>query len=654
MILATVFAVVFALAGAADEWFPVKWRDPPVPKPGTQQYDAVAAAYALRTPEAKKNLRGGGALVREVYGRDFTEDCPERLVVLDYDAARDPDGRPAAVQKFVDVLEPGDVIRVVNTDGVKFISIYAGDVYGHRRSHILHVNRFGRVIECCFGTTFLDWGKPFRLRCAAKFTVIRPLLERAVPISAKRDFPKGVGIKTDDERLSAVLALAWARYLKTVAIQYDCLQMVSSQVARRRPGYWDRTDHRGRVDAATADTTGYTVCSSFTYDVFYEAFGYGIGDEGGTGHFSFNLTRNPPPDILVYSYRKSDARPMEQVEAEVRALLRPGDVIAYCFMPPYNGHVVLYIGEVDGIPTVLHSQGGQYDFESGHDLVEYEGTMNKDDAENLLLSRGCGHYLPGMYEFSVVRPLQHAGLALTPSGAARASHPRFRYERRVKGGRYGSVISGGELVYGIELFNADLAPCDATVRETLPEGVTLLSVSKGCRVSGRSLVWPITLAPGQRRIVNWRVKVTAKPGARIVAEGGSAGGLPSNRLETDVVAGRISVAAAFDWARRNLSKIGDLPDCRVDGWIGGRETDELQFDRRVRETRSRDLQTGDVVASLVKREGARAYRIWVKDKRGLVEQEPSGTLRNVPESEVGALLAADFFAAFRPARYLRR
>jgi hypothetical protein len=163
-----------------------------------------------------------------------------------------------------------------------------------------------------------------------------------------------------------------------------------------------------------------------------------------------------------------------------------------------------------------------------------------------------------------------------------------------------------------------------------------------------SLVWPIQLQPGERRTVEWIVRVKlGTVGTYIVSDGGSAGGIPSNRLVTEVVPRRISVAEAFRWADAALAHGGDLPECRVRGWCGGYKTVEPPREGRVRETRSRDLMPGDVVA-VWEKGSAVPSRIWVKDVAGLLERTDKGLVR-VPEDRVSVLLATDRFAAFRPA-----
>ena len=310
--------------------------------------------------------------------------------------------------------------------------------------------------------------------------------------------------------------------------------------------------------------------------------------------------------------------------------------------------MLVYIGKVDGIETLLHSIGGKFDFTKCKDQIEPEGTVVKNDLDDCLFTKGRPRYLAKYDQFVVLRPLQRADLTLTPTGKARAEHRKFRYDRRVAGGIFGSIEEGGHLRYSVEVFNADVEPCDATVREPLPDGTEFLSWSEGATATTNLLVWPITLQPGERRTVEWMVRVkVGMAGSDIVAADGSAGGIPSNRLVTQVVARRVTVADAFRWADRRLDGEEPLPACVVRGWCGGYRTDKPLRDGRVRETRSRDLMPGDVVAFWSNGK-ATPSGIWVKDEVGLVERTADG-FRRVPEARVTALLATDRFQAFRPA-----
>ena len=623
----------------------------------SEQHDAVAAAYQLRTPDKANRFASGWAFAKEVYERFEGLDSQTNVVVFAYDRAQDEAGLDDAIREVAAILEPGDIVA---SDGTN-VCFYAGDVYGDGRGKVLAVNTDGFVGEWDVGTYLFNWPhNQKKLAVAEKFVVLRPLNDPSVEIAKKRRFPKGEGEKISDERVRAVVATAWAHYLKNECTQYDSIALVSDGIRNGSYDLWSRKDYRLPIEAGTPDRTYYSVCSSFAYEVYYGAFGYGLGEDH-KGYASYQLTQDPPPDILVYRHEKGkDDKPDEMVLKEARAALRPGDVISYANVRKKKaGHVMLYIGEVDGVGTILHSTGQKFNFDERFDKVELEGTVIKNDVDDALFTKGSPRYLLKYDQFVILRPLKRADLRLTPTGKARATHPKFRYDRRVAGGIYGSVVEGGHLRYSVEVFNADLKPCDATVRETLPEGTELVACSNGATTDGTTavpldmsavanLVWPVELQPGERRTVEWTVRAkVGTAGSDIVAGRGSAGGIPSNRLVTQVVACNMSVADAFRWADCNLTDAANAPVCRVRGWCGGYKTDKPPREERVRETRSRDLMPGDVVAAWTLGTEHPSV-IWVKDDVGLLRRTSKGFER-VPESEVSALLASDVFCAFRPA-----
>jgi hypothetical protein len=616
-----------------------------VVKKARRNYEAVAAAYALRTPAKQDRFTDGWAFVRAVYGPEFGRAEARLSPVFEYDRTQDTAGQDAAVRRAAEILLPGDVVV---SDGTN-VCFYAGDVYGDGRSKVLAINPAGFVSEWDAGNYLFNWPHNLqKLHAAERFEVFRPINDPTVKIVDRRNFPRGIGEKIADERVRAVLATAWAHYVKNECTQYDSIGLVCHEILRATKKNWSRKNDKLPIEACTRDRTYYSVCSSFAYEVYYGAFGYGIGDDH-KGRLSFELTQFPPPDILVYRHEKGkDAKSDKTVIAEARAALKPGDVIAYSHQKKTKaGHVLIYVGQVDGIPTLLHSSGQKFDFNNKFDKVEMEGTIYKNDLDDCLFTKGNPRYILKFDEFVILRPLKKAELALTITGKARAAHPKFRYDRCVAGGIYGSVLPGEHLRYTVEVFNAANEPSDATIYEKLPKGVEFVSCSLGGVCKDNVIECPIMLKPEERRTFEWTVRVLAEPGEEIVAEGGSAGGIPSNRLVTQVVARRVSVDDAFRWADRNLMHSEEFPSCRVRDWCGGYRTAEPPRDERVRETRSRDLMPGDVVA--IWEEGQpKPIHIWVRDAVGLVERTDKG-LSRVDEARVTALLAADRFVAFRPA-----
>ena len=460
-------------------------------------------------------------------------------------------------------------------------------------------------------------------------------------------------------RRQAVLETAYAYYLKAGCVQYD-----STPLVYRKGAEYSRRTKEGRPEDATPDKTYYTVCSSFPYETYWNALGYRLGGSSDACYTMSLTTR--PQEAVVFEYDKRRDRDGSKYVPEMmrmRALLEPGDVIVYTTfkeqktktgtMLKGGGHALMYVGDVagDGHNKVMHSGGAKYQFEDGgYDQVEWSGTIRLDDMDAIFFH---GAPLKKKTKIMVFRPLQlpASKYPLTDSAKARYLHPRLRCDRRAEVGVYGSVVSGGTLGYSITLKNFSKKAYTVPVREKVPDGAEFLpqqSMGGLAVCDGKTFGWDIPLAPGEERVVTWRVRVTAPAGSRIVAAGGTAAGIPSNVIETDVVSSRMSAACARFWAQANVHDVTALPDCRVRAWAGGRSNPDPPRGVRVADPRACQLMEGDVVVVCRRLAKPKEFRLWTMGRGGLEELTPHG-IRRVTDAEVTSLLAQDFFAALRPA-----
>ena len=461
-------------------------------------------------------------------------------------------------------------------------------------------------------------------------------------------------------RRQAVLETAYAYYLKADCVQYDSTPLMLHRVGVMS----SRRTKEGRPEDATPDKTYYTVCSSFPYETYWNALGYRLGGSSDACYTMSLTTR--PQEAVVFEYDKRRDRDGSKYVPEMmrmRALLEPGDVIVYTTFKEHKtktgttlkggGHALMYVGDVagDGHNKVMHSGGAKYQFEDGgYDQVEWSGTIRLDDMDAIFFH---GAPLKKKTKIMVFRPLQlpASKYPLTDSAKARYLHPRLRCDRRAEVGVYGSVVSGGTLGYSITLKNFSQKAYVVPVREKVPDGAEFLpqqSMGGLAVCDGRTFGWDIPLAPGEERVVTWRVRVKAPAGSRIVAAGGTAAGIPSNVIETDVVSSRMSAACARFWAQANVHDVTALPDCRVKAWAGGRCNPDPPRGVRVADPRACQLMEGDVVVVCRRLAKPKEFRIWTMGRGGLEELTPRG-IRRVTDAEVTSLLAQDFFAALRPA-----
>ena len=465
-------------------------------------------------------------------------------------------------------------------------------------------------------------------------------------------------------RRQAVIETAFAYYLKSDCIQYDSVALVAGKKGLRIT----RKTIEKPPEYATPDCIYHTVCSAFPYETYLNAIGYKIGGSPARS-ITVHLALVPQEGVTVFSYDRRDDPGLKKQKSELermRSLLEPGDVIVYVQIwkdkktgrKREGGHAVIYLGDIcgDGVAKIMHSAGNKYDFGRGVDRLESKGTIRFDDFDVHLFRNGK---LFNRTKIVVLRPLMlsAAEWPLSVSAKARYLHPRLRIDRCVGCGPYGSVVSGGVLEYSINLKNYSKRPYSVAVHENLPNGTEFLpDRSSGGVVfkassegKGASFAWDIRLEPGELRTIRWCVRVTAPAGSRIVSAGGNVAGIISNTLVTEVVPQEMSPAAAHWWAAKNIHNINALPDCRLEGWAGGRDTIEPPRGVRVTVPGSAQLMEGDVVVVCPEIAKPKDFNIWVKGRSGFEANSKNG-VRPVLEEEVTAILTNAFFAALRPAR----
>lgn len=587
--------------------------------------DAVEAAYAFYLDESERVWPDDAAFVAAIFGADFVNDPPPETVVFSHRNTGDARRDVTAMETVRAKLQPGDVLVSALSNGCTYARFVAGDVYGTRHCRILGpVVGDGRLWESDAGSQLFNLYEVGGYclaggnRGTRSYRLIRPLLSDRVRLSPRRHRPTGVREQEADARVNGLAETAYAYYLKGTLAQYDSTPLASDAKVFYR---WSRKFDRTPIEEATEDKTYYAVCSAFVQGVYYNALGQDYDYPEPVTYTFMDLS---PKETVVFSYDAKSARmSVDAAVARVRALVRPGDIITGSCFPKGGGHVMLCYGRVDGRLKLIHASGNKYDMAKGVDALESEGTVYFDDLEASLFVKG--HYvdLSHYTRFALIRPLVDGKIRLTPTAEARLRHPGLRYDRRVTGGVHGSAVRGETIDYTVTLENHSDRAYDVEV----VEGGTRETVS---------------LAAGASTILVHSVSVDAPVGS-YYRQTASAGGIPGNRLETQVVSRRWSVDEAFAWAEKNLTDRLSAPENRVRGWFGGRDCREGDPATRLRETRSRDLMPGDVVLSF---DAAGRRRIWVKGDGALLEKV-GAELRPVDEARVTALLSLPFFAAYR-------
>lgn len=387
---------------------------------------------------------------------------------------------------------------------------------------------------------------------------------------------------TRQELEDAIVATAWAYYLKEDKLQY-CSQEITSGLSKYTGGNYRLTEDAA-PEYGTSDTTIYAVCSDFVYKVYYEALGHRLfGAENYLGATTSDFWLKSEDVALLRWINSSydisaDAqygvtRNKEMTTQEARSFLanweenlRPGDVIVF------TGHAFLYVGN----GYVMDCRGEKYNEATGLENFEGNGSVH-------YLHTVEGVFLDGTDPVTksyvlqdsldkdwvvVFRPLdafvkqtgqdadldamdgdrliQKPGkLAVTQS---RQMYPAMEIDRTVDITPYGTVTTGENLTYSVAISNKSNDP-DYTaygfapesyhamvVTERIPQGTVLVpgSISQGGTCSGGVITWVVNLEPGQQLQLTYQVQVTAEIGDTVVSGGGWVAGIPSNTISNRV------------------------------------------------------------------------------------------------------------------------
>ncbi len=510
------------------------------------------------------------------------------------------------------------------------------------------------------------------------------------------------------QRQRAIQLTALAYYLNGKAQQYDSAPLTYLPPAQ---GGNKRQSSYVSPEEATEQRTVYTVCSSFVYEVYYNALGYSLG--GAQISVATHPLFNDPPRGTAVFREDFDAPTMTREEAmeRFRKTLEAGDVIIALKRNGF-GHALIYAGDIDGdgIPKVIHSTGfggGKYNMETGEDRVEPYGDIRKDPAEGMFCDgkQKPSYYIMAddMLGIEILRPLlgEAGKMPLTEAAKARLRFPGLQAGRTVDTGYYGAAPYDGKMTVTVTVSNHSKRNYrDIPVMQTIPEGTELRS-AKRAMAAGRSLLWSIDLGPGETRSLSYTVKVVAEPGCILTAEGGTAAGLPLPELQIRVARplpkvqkldrvrsyrklveaeGPRGIAFAESVYRAALGWAPALPDpaelfdnlfdplegasvpayiprvknmsqeeLTVRGFFGGRLIVTPSANDRVLDLRPADLAAGDIVLFSEEMPQADTVSVWVRTGRELIGMK-GGRVETVPEKEFTALLTKGFFVALRPSQ----
>lgn len=331
------------------------------------------------------------------------------------------------------------------------------------------------------------------------------------------------------ENQNYIIDFAAAYYEKAIYTQYEMQKMVElGNVSGLGTGTNIRREIYAEPGEISADEITYFDCSGFLHALYENSFGDASNRFGTSTKTMMEkakaATSVGPDSEVVYLYEKTESGTLSTskvaaIANDMRALLEPGDIIVYRRTVD-TGHTLVYMG--DGY--TLESGGGSYDFASGEDTVEEEGTLALRVADKYLFSYSssrCPMSKSNFASIAILRPLNGKNLSVSEMASAQSRNSGLSVTKRgLPVGR--SVAPNGEITYTITLDNApEIGTSFArsvTVTDQLSDKVTLVSASDGGVLNGTVLTFAdVPLAKNAVKTLSYTVRV--KEGAVGAVEG---------------------------------------------------------------------------------------------------------------------------------------
>ncbi|MBQ7565943.1 MAG: isopeptide-forming domain-containing fimbrial protein [Oscillospiraceae bacterium] len=343
---------------------------------------------------------------------------------------------------------------------------------------------------------------------------------------------------TEEQRELYVRALeetALAYFRRRDRVQYDSVNL--THLDRFNGGSHRKTDGVA-PESATKDSYLFTVCSSFGYNMFYNAFGYELC--GSPLLHTCRVVLEKYKDHFKFAYDSKEPGEMK-TKAAIRAALaamKPGDVFVIRNDKAQNYH---YMTCISG-NRLIHSGGTKLNMKTGEEKWDSPGSIRVDDIDEFLLNV-LGDYpffnFAAWWVIDVLDAIDPEKYPLTPSAQSRLAYPGLNIDRTVSVRAHQTVQAGDTVTVTLQLQNDNTAKSklryeDLEIVEKLPAHTTLLdsSLTADTVVDGDTLRWKLSFAPGEERIIQYTVRVDddAPVGGELVFGGGRVAQIPSNEI----------------------------------------------------------------------------------------------------------------------------
>jgi len=478
------------------------------------------------------------------------------------------------------------------------------------------------------------------------------------------------------------------------------MTLVSEENGGNQRGYiWEYNT----AETNTRDQTLYQWCSSFGYDVVYNALGYKLLENHAlcrTTNLSAGQCADPEIVVFQYNYTKNREKDHAAAEACV-AMMQPGDIITWTRPSDNAGHTLVVVDDMtgDGTLDILHRSGGKYeDLINGVDTVESYGIKLENSAAALFLDPEKSQYLGGMSRFALHRPalLSAEKYPISKNSQVRLTYPGLRIDRTLSTGLWASVPSGSTVTMTLEITNNGTAPMEnLPFMERIPEGCTVVS-APGVREDYEGLVWNVTVPAGETVTISYDLMVEGKPGDVIDFSGASHAGIHSNFLKLSIEAftpdeaklkdsslqeaalaasrnsfefasklyeaasGKAFAVPTTEQMREACFRFAEFPavfrpkeeqdtevgKAIVQGWFGGQRllTDE---NLRVLQARITDLQPGDIILVNPSLAFPERDAAWIFDGEFLLTVQ-DGKIQQLVQPDLTRVFSYHLFVLIRP------
>jgi len=327
--------------------------------------------------------------------------------------------------------------------------------------------------------------------------------------------------------VEAIITVAKAYLARGIRLQYECSNLVKSATGVKsvtRCQY-----HVNTPEDCTSQNTGYTNCSAFTYDVFWEAFGLDIKANGCS-------KLRDAVDMHVFTYYiTGNETPYERrlVEQNFLNSMQQGDIIVCNHNAERGGggHALLYIGDGMLIDSAYMSTdgGGNFDHSANFDKLEIYGSVRDTCKVTRFFDEDYYYYFWGKEVcWSIVRPLKkYTNAKITYKTQARIENLKDIYIEKQSSHAVGQTVDIGEEITFTYFIRND-RDTEATLQATAQVPANTEYVSGGDYTVGKSIKWEVKVPAGQEVKVSYTVKVKSDPalyGTAISGEGSAIGGV---------------------------------------------------------------------------------------------------------------------------------